>query len=122
MTRVEIINDTVAYYSEDTSRRGLSPNGESCEYLTGEGKMCAVGRCLLPSARKKVEAWVGAVEIAKNLGKRDLDSVLSKKYTGHAEKFWAELQVLHDRSVYWDDKGITKEGELRVGGLLLKWA
>jgi hypothetical protein len=44
--------------------------------------------------------------------------VCLKKYIGASSEFWADLQVLHDSSVYWDDEGLTREGKRRVGGLL----
>lgn len=50
LTAVEIINETVAYYSEDTSRRGITYTGFGdlkCVYITAGGQMCAVGRCLI---------------------------------------------------------------------------
>jgi hypothetical protein len=42
--------------------------------------------------------------------------VLLKENRASSE-FWADLQVLHDSSVYWDDEGLTRR-ETESGGLL----
>jgi hypothetical protein len=62
---------------------------------TNEGKMCAVGRCMLP-ARKRNRRW-STDKLAKHL-KRDLDKC--QQSIEASSEFWADLQVLHDSSVY----------------------
>lgn len=40
-TKLEIIEETVQYYSEDVTRRASDSSGV-CEYYTFDGRMCAV--------------------------------------------------------------------------------
>ena len=45
--KLEILEETIAYYSEDPNRRSISEDGDGCYYLHPEnGNRCAVGRCL----------------------------------------------------------------------------
>jgi len=101
-TKLEIIEETATYYSEDTSRRA-STNG-MCEYLTLDGRMCAVGRCLIDPG-----AVVGGGAEAI-LGENGADKLLKEEYRGHDVNFWVYLQLFHDGN-YWDENGLTEKGK-----------
>ena len=109
MTKLEILEETVAYYSEDISRRGYNEFENMCEYLTPDCKMCAVGRCLenpgeLPNGGiNSSRLWT----IAK----------FKPEYDGHDPYFWGALQSLHDDLRYWDENGLTSLGEEKVNKL-----
>jgi len=108
ITPLELIEETVAYYSEDTSRRGVNAGGD-CEYKTGRGQMCAVGRCLM----KKTDVGpfnvsLGVVDLFSDYGGATLFQV---KYRKIEPNLWVDLQLFHDRPLNWDEQGLTKRGE-----------
>ena len=87
-TKTEIINETIQYYSEDTSRR--SKNDGDCSYFK-KNKMCAVGRCLIDPMKIEKE-----MNIAFNNGKakstsvvaveelfQNFDDLFQEEYQGH---------------------------------------
>jgi hypothetical protein len=113
MTKIEIIEETVNYYAEDTNRRGLETNG-TCSYFTSEGKMCAVGRALIHP--EEVSSLLFASELLNNG-----DNFLKPQYRGHDPYFWQELQFLHDTSIYWDLSGLTEEGATALNRLREKY-
>ena len=115
MTKTELIQETVDFYSADTSRRSMEEEG--CAYLAENGTKCAVGRCMTQEALKDY----GNVPITADAIK-DLDSLLLQEYQGHPVKLWQELQRFHDAGSNWDAQGITKEGKQRVQELLIKYA
>lgn len=100
-TKLEIIEETALYYSEDVSRRALNHLGQ-CRYLTSDGKMCSVGRCLIsPSYGSQWSvSWF-----------RDLEEELKEEYKGHSLDFWNKLQKFHDWKEHWSSTGLTEEGE-----------
>lgn len=109
-TKLEIINETVEYYSADPSRRGT--NGSTCEYLTLFGQMCAVGRCMINPKGKEG----GVTELGTGF-----QLMLKKEYRGHSIDFWQDLQGFHDSSWYWDEKGLTRRGNAALQSLLKDW-
>lgn len=114
-TKIEIIQETVAYYSEDPSRRGTDRQGNFCAYLTEEGNMCAVGRCMISPSTQ----MAGSI---RTLSRDDapviLEEELKPEYRGHVPSFWSNLQDLHDRRFHWTDTGLSKKGEECVARLL----
>ena len=107
MTKIEIIDETVKYYSEDVYRRSLV--AEVCKYKTEEGKMCAVGRCLTSTNIDKFGTLDGDVHLL--FAQVDWnDDLFQEQYKGHDEAFWADLQHLHDVQTHWDNNGLTEIG------------
>lgn len=104
-TKVEIINETVAFYSEDVKRRAVNEDG-ICEYKTKDGRKCAVGRVLLAKAFRADIEGCNALEILERYG----DDILKKKYRGHEPQFWNKLQRIHDWEGHWNDDGLTHLG------------
>ena len=99
-TKTEIIDETVAYYSEDPpGRRGVSLYG-FCVFLTSDGKMCAVGRCMIAPE-------VNGVIVDD---RERLDNRLKPEYRGHDKEFWRSLQIFHDDFWSWNEEGLTKDG------------
>jgi len=109
-TKLEIINETVAYYSEDVNRRATNNNG-GCEYKTEDGRMCAVGRYLIHELPKP-SSGVSVQPLNCNL-----DDFLMDEYSGHSVEFWSCLQSLHDRAEYWNATGLTESGQSYVNKL-----
>ena len=122
MTALEIIEDTVKYYSEDTNRRARNMLNCSCEYLTAQGKMCAVGRCLLPSKNKGLKNNFAFLANSKGKLIKNKDNYFKKQYRGFPESFWNDLQMLHDKGINWVKNELTKEGEKYVEMLKKEYA
>jgi len=105
-TKHQIIDETVAYYSENTKRRAIRKH--ACFYFQeGTGNMCAVGRCANDPRHLSHDGRYFR-EIALNLTDEE---IFQPEYRGHSSKFWSGLQRLHDESSYWDENGLTWEGE-----------
>lgn len=121
-TKIEIINETVEYYSADVSRRAVGDvkglNSESCHYYK-DGKMCAVGRCMIdPKHWSDSGAWVEDLLLEREGG----DDFLKEEYRGHDAKFWKDLQVFHDTFHHWNENGITPTGVAHKDKLIATYA
>lgn len=109
-TKLEIIDETVQYYSEDVSRRAQEFG--TCNYMDDAGNRCAVGRCLAEEHIYDAADIEGPVrDLIIELGVADIDEVLSREYQGHDMFFWDDLQHLHDHEGYWKVGGLTAKGE-----------
>ncbi len=120
LTKLEILNEIVDFYSTDTNRRSLN-EGSSCVYNGPSGNHCAVGRCLLPVYHEMGEDLAGndddintLIELNNN---NSLDEMLQEQYRGHELSFWTKLQLFHDAPENWDS-GITTEGEFDVNTII----
>lgn len=119
MNKLQIIEETVKYYSEDVSRRAIKPGGR-CEYLTSDGKMCAVGRCMINPGTNRDDD-IGFIP-SYSIIEVDQDKILKKEYRGHENEFWFDLQKLHDANSNWIDNGLSDAGQRYVEKLKEKWA
>lgn len=117
-TKLQIIEETVAFYSEDTNRRavvlienslgdpGINPR---CVYKSGE-KNCALGRCADQEA-------LDALYTKNNREPRfnEVMHILKPEYQGHnSDDFWSDLQTLHDMSYHWEFNSLSERGKLYV--------
>lgn len=125
LTKRQIIDETVKFYSEDPSRRAFYFEGnEYCVYQTKDGKNCAVGRCMIPDS--KIQRWNNEYEMTTTTQIpadliKNLEDILKPEYRGHNSHFWFELQKLHDTSRHWDDDGLTLDGKDYVTYLIGKY-
>lgn len=126
-TKLEIIEETVAYYSEDVFRRGLDTRG--CVYESVEGKHCAVGRCLinpkkLQDAVQDDEYESGSICDIYRQYDGYFQELFKEEYRGHSFIFWKKLQQIHDDSwgEYWTEEGITEKGIEAVNKLKEKYS
>lgn len=87
-TYKEVIDETVEHYK--TAPFGF--NGSNCVYLTEDGKMCALGRCLNNPELLGSMAVNANVVIDENLGGGLKDEY---KHLNNAH-FWHTLQHYHD--------------------------
>lgn len=107
-TKLEIIDETINYYS-NPNNRGIT--GNMCKYLTDNGKMCAVGRCMAKphtsylGAASRILIRDGTQEL-----KLELEPLLKEEYRGHSVKFWNDLQHLHDRAQHFTYTGFSHKG------------
>lgn len=110
-TKLEIIEETVRYYSEDPSRQSKNHSNGACYYLSPDGKKCAFGRCCIDP---KV-TWSGPVyHIFDRETRQEIhyEDALMPEYRGHGYVFWKELQNLHDLML--DGTGFTKDGQKEI--------
>jgi hypothetical protein len=126
MTKLEIIKETVEYYKNNN--RGISNNG-NCVYLSQNGDMCAVGRCLenpedIGIKPKDIETkTIDADFLIADYG----DGIFKKQYQGHDPRFWQKLQNFHDTNRFWvsykTKKGnkLTDDGKNHLKFLLKKY-
>jgi len=118
LTKVEIINETVAFYSADTTRRSIGvykEYGSACLYAGPDGKKCAYSRCW----KEGVYDPTFESETAITLG--NPDELVEERYKGHSAQFWSSIQRLHDKEENWITNGLSEEGESCVRYLLEKF-
>jgi hypothetical protein len=116
LTAVEIINETVEFYSEDTSRRSIGPT--MCLYNGSEGRKCAYSRCWMEAVWKpEYEDEPVGYSLMSNP-----DELVEVRYRGQTIEFWSKLQTLHDVSRYWDKNGLTECGKEYVVLLLEQYS
>lgn len=116
MTVAEIVDETVAFYNKDVSRRSVDGSG-ICQYTDQGGRHCAIGRCLIDENFDYgggVEAiWGGDLDSPS----MEMDKELKEQYRGHTLGFWSDLQTLHDTSESWNEQGITEFGRRMANGI-----
>ena len=114
-TKLEVIRETVDYYSKDVTRRSM--NGSDCMYVSSDGKNCAFSRCCAdPSSLKSYEGY-GASQVIDKFG----FECLKPEYMIEDKSFWNELQALHDIKSNWNETGLTDEGRKYVAELENKY-
>ncbi|KKL45995.1 hypothetical protein LCGC14_2350070, partial [marine sediment metagenome] len=72
----KIIVETALYYMSDPTRRGIDHRNGVCNYYTPDGRMCAVGRCML--------APQNLASAATPSGIPDFENKLKPRYRGHS--------------------------------------
>lgn len=102
-TKLEIIDETVDFYSEDVNRRAVRDGG-NCEYLTDDGKMCAVGRCFTKEGLLRYKDELGGFN-------KYMMHHLKEEYRIEDDQFWSDLQYLHDMNRHWDENGLNENGK-----------
>lgn len=110
-TENEIIKETVEFYWADPKRRATAAApGPACAYLTIDGRMCAVGRCLTPLHVKRAHGVLCSVsKLPGRLLEASLDEILQPEYRGHSVEFWDKLQTLHDNEPIWDSEQLLRD-------------
>ncbi len=106
---LDILNDTVKYYSKDPIGRRAKQNG-ACVYVSKSGKKCAVGRQLNQKDLGYLKRNTRLSSCLDNIW----ESLHSRKVKSLPKDFWERLQRLHDASYNWDKTSISKEGKEMV--------
>lgn len=97
---LEVLKETVDYYSEDFDRRSVFNNG--CFYFS-EGRMCAVGRCLIdPEGFEENAKDISGDTTISHL-KDKVDFNFKDEYKGLPINFWSSIQELHDKDKFWQE-------------------
>lgn len=136
LTYLDVLEETVNYYTKDPSRRAHDEKLKVCSYYTNDGKMCAVGRCML-NPKIFQEAGAGdfnhlltyiplpgnSINEKSIIERRDdcetevddailISRILKNKYEHLNDKeFWNRLQLLHDSGKLWCQTGLTEKGK-----------
>mgnify|MGYP005988701137 CR=1 FL=1 len=101
---LEVLEETVNYYSGDTSRRCIEDG--ICFYYK-KGKMCAVGRCLVDPQSLEISIGGGDTNIVSLL-KEEVELEFKDEYKGLPLSFWEDLQCLHDATGNWGTTQYSK--------------
>lgn len=109
-SKQDIVDETIAYIS--VHGRATNEQQNSCEYLTSNGIMCAVGRCLIDPENVVFSEGTGGDTGCECI--EDLESQLKPEYRGHDIMFWECLQDLHDDKSYWHNNVLIEKGQERV--------
>ena len=114
MTKVEIIEETAAFYN--SGNRAITVKGD-CVYETTDGKKCAVGRVLkegfIPYRNNNY-----SIGMLFEDNKNDEKLFLKEQYYGHNLEFWSSLQNFHDVESNWNENGISIAGMIRKDNLI----
>ena len=110
-TKLEIIDETIAIYADESMRsyaavkiKGTLNNQlKTCAYAGQNGCVCAYARVVKHEFRHLL------VE-GKSASQQHNDEWLFDEYKGHDEKFWREVQVIHDN---YDDMYDSGTGIIR---------
>lgn len=112
-SKLEIIEEIAAYYSEDINRRGYDEERHECLYYINDNKMCAVGYCLKnPEKFKALEGTVDTFLEDRKIKHTDFKKEYQLQGTlASKTKFWRDLQDFHDVNGNWSYEGITEQGK-----------
>ncbi len=93
------LDETVAHFNINNR---ATENEWSCEYKHKYNGGCAIGRKVSAELADKLSGPVG---LCFKLLPMDLQEL--------TQQFLAQVQRLHDRSVFWNENGLSEEGKLR---------
>jgi hypothetical protein len=122
-TKHEIIDIIASSY---TSKTRAMTGKNHCQYITEDGRKCAVGMFMTDEGLEFSKGLdLSATGINRRLfneQRRNLDDILIKEVRGHELLFWDEMQNrLHDKETYWDENGITPKGKSAFETLKNVW-
>lgn len=108
-TRTELLRNTVKRYNKNN--RATYGSGQ-CAYLTKDGKRCAIGAEISKKKAKLLESNV----LGHGTGVEEYENfeVLPKRLRDMGQEFLMGIQDLHDTVSYWNEKGLSEDGETRV--------
>ncbi len=122
LTKIEIIEETVEFYSKDPEGRRSLDEFRDCKYNGPKGTHCAVGRCMLSKYKRLGSKFKhNSEDVYVLLDADNIDHFLSPKYRGHGITFWQDLQELHDKDSFWDKRGLSAYGKTLVKELKEKY-
>lgn len=118
------------FYIVDSDERCLK-NG-SCRYQHEENGVltkCAVGRWLISDFAAHLDEACSAdgvysiSGIIMRLMHDDLDwkTIFKPEVQDIPERVWTEMQNIHDESSYWDECGITSDGQEAIDTILHRY-
>lgn len=113
--RLEFLEDTVKYYSQDINRRAVSEDGK-CKYKTKDGKKCAIGRFLI---EEKYDPCMDESEFSYSANAliKNYPNCLPENIVCLGGNFLSDVQMLHDHKPYWGEKGLSELGKLYIDSI-----
>lgn len=124
-TKAEIIQETYEAYLDPNNRgaemldEGTEIERAVCSYLTADGKMCAVGRCMREDVnRHKFSGSVAALVATDPVA---FEEALKEEYRGHEPAFWEALQGFHDTDKNFKLDGYTEDGLEHLESIKQTW-
>ena len=124
-SKLEIIKETYEFYNLNPSQRAIAPSNNRCEYITEDGRMCAVGRCLVNPLKfdnRSINDDVFASCINSSKFSKKVLKNFKAEYQLNDPEFWYDLQQFHDTVANWTTNGITVTGKLNYNDLIEKYA
>lgn len=117
-TREELLDSTIKFYN--STNRAMQNTG-GCYYhlqLAGEDKprRCAIGR--------EISEELAITLDLNNDGAVSDDDVFDKlpsRLQDMGQMFLQDVQLLHDDEKYWDENGLSEEGEQEVERLIKQY-
>lgn len=109
-TRQELLDNTIKRYAQTPKKRATNYHG-GCDYLTKDGRRCAIGAELTELQAKKLEQKGGEIG---EYGITSLFEYIPKRLKIMGLNFLLDIQGLHDTHEYWDSEGLTEEGQSRI--------
>lgn len=103
--KLAFLQETVKHYTRDNR----SSDDTGCYYSAQDNSMgCAIGRHLSPSLSIKLDGK----EFLNNNGVSNAGvyNLLPEELKELGQEFLKSVQILHDRTLFWDAKGLSDEG------------
>ena len=122
MTKLELLEDTVAHYSADPEKlrckvKSINTGKSICQYsATSESKGCAIGRFLDKgfAAQLDVANHGVGIGIYGALSKPEFRTGFPEWMLQLESGFLTDIQELHDSDKFWTQTGLSELGEHRV--------
>ena len=113
MKAYELAVSTAMFYGVDPEKRAKI-EGAGCAYRVGE-KACAIGRFMTDRQAYAADALnEGNSETAKALP----EYLIPEELKEINRNFLTSVQVFHDESMNWDEKGLSEVGRAQFKSLL----
>jgi len=106
---LELLNDTVAFYSADPNRRAM--NGDNCRYIADNGNKCAFSRLCSNEGAELLHKNQEGKKCSNALRDNEFKAKLGLKYPELPANFYIDLQALHDKNHNWAPLGLSTIGE-----------
>lgn len=104
--RLDFLNETIAYYSEDTSRRAIDSLGYCIYYDRNTGNKCAIGRYI-----NYKDYLSNDLDVGHTVDEYYVFALLPEEIKRLGKDFLKQVQILHDDSYSWLDEGLSEIGK-----------
>jgi hypothetical protein len=123
-TLATLLQETIGHYN--LGKRSSTASG-MCSYLSDDGRMCAVGRCLKPeyletfheieenlSATGAFGTAICEIFESSRLEGLGISDVVRGEYSDIKLEDWKKVQRLHDHPDNWDENGLSGRGRKAI--------